>query len=227
MIKGLTGFFYGPPVQPRRIPPCPPMFPPGLFDSKGRRGIIVCGPNISHDTWRRAVFEDEGCTIYAWPCRGGVVIKENADVVDMAFLGFDKFDPPTHRFPAAEQEKEDDFARTLLKIGAKLWSSQRRYADVSAGAKEAEEDELGWKFYGWPAADGSAGVWYLEVEFGDEKLNDTARLRMAVTMGERCAVLQRLGATFFEDPKECPGLTLAYGTFHGTELVTSNDSEKS
>jgi hypothetical protein len=183
---------------------------PDFFDSNGIRRTIACGPNIPFDTWRRAVFDGEGCTIYAWPCRGGVIIKENADVVDMAFLGFDRFAPPTHRFPDAEQEKEDGFARTLLRIGATLWRSQRRYANVGAGAKEPEGEERMRRFFGWEPRDRSGGVWALEFDVDEEEPPETARLRMAVTMEERCTVLQKLGAKFYEDPKKCPGLKGAY-----------------
>jgi hypothetical protein len=72
-------------------------------ENRRRRGPICCVPgNTERDTWRRCVFNEggEGYTIYAWP-GNGVVIKQNADVVDMTFLGFNRFDPPTHR----EKEK--------------------------------------------------------------------------------------------------------------------------
>jgi hypothetical protein len=39
-------------------------------------------------------------------------------------------------------------------------------------------------------------------------------LRMAITMEERCIVLERLGAKFYKEPKECPGLKGVYSGFH-------------
>jgi hypothetical protein len=40
---------------------------------------------------------------------------------------------------------------------------------------------------------------------------------MALTMEERCMVLKRLGATFYENPRECEGLKMAYPPFPSLE----------
>lgn len=171
----------------------------------------VCGPGQPFDTWKRAFFESEGCTIYDWPSRGGIVIKQNADLVDLAFLGFDRFSPPTHRFPDDQQESEDAFARQLLKTGGKFWRSQHRFANVGIGYEEGEGEELIWRFIGWEPADGSGGMWVFEYddEDGDEPM-ETGKLRMCVTMEERCTVLKELGAKFYADPKGYEGLKWAY-----------------
>ncbi len=147
------------------------------------------------------------------------MIKENPDVVDIAFLGFDRFDPPTDRYPEEEQDKENEFALELLKIGGKHWNSQSRAADVGAGWKEAVGEERICRFFGWDPPDGSGGVWALEFDVDDEDAPETARLRMAVTMEERCGVLEKLGATFYKNPRECEGLKLVYAGFH-PEKVT-------
>jgi hypothetical protein len=175
---------------------------PDLFNPNGTRRTTVCGPSLPFDGLRRCVFETEGCTIYAWPCRGGTVIKENADIVDMAFLGFDRFSPPTHRFPSDEQAKEDEFARELLKTGGKLWANQRRFAQVGMGWEEAEGEERMCRFFGWERG----GVWALCFDVDDEEQPEAGRLKLAVTMEERCRILEKLGARFFADPKECEGL---------------------
>ena len=94
-------------------------------DAVGRTSTAY-GHGESHDTWRRTSFdkslEGEGCRIFAWPSRGGVVIKNYADAVEMMFLRFDRFDLPIG-IPADEQDKEDAFVRELLKVGGKLWQS--------------------------------------------------------------------------------------------------------
>ncbi len=72
---------------------------------------------------------------------GGVVIKDDAEVVDMAFLGFDRFPTPTHRFPAEEQEREEEFARLLRRVGGTWWASPQRASQVAMGWKEAEGPE--------------------------------------------------------------------------------------
>ena len=187
---------------------------PALYDSKGVRRTIACGPNQPFETWRRTVFSGESCTIYAWPCRGGVIIKENPDIVDMNFLGFDRFSPPAHRFPDEQQDKEDRFARQLLKVGGKLWSSQQRYANVGAGWKEPEGEERMCKFFGWDPPDESGGVWVLEFDVDDEEPPETARLRMALTMKERCTIMEKLGAKFYKDPTDYEGLRGAYTSLH-------------
>lgn len=186
------------------------LYPPELFNADGTRRTIVCQPGLSDDvSWCRSVFEGFGCTIYAWPCSGGgVVMKENADVVDMAFLGFDRFSPPTHRFD--EQDREEEFARVLRKVGGKWWASPLRQAQVAMGWKEAEGPERENWYFGWAPADGSGGVWALCFDVSDERIPGTAILRMAVTMEERCALLEKLGAKFYPDPRECEGLKDAY-----------------
>jgi hypothetical protein len=185
-----------------------------LFDENGRKRTIACGSSIPFDTWRRCVFDGEGCTIYAWPCHGGVVIKDNADIVDMAFLGFDRFNPPTHRFSEEEQDEENNFACELLKIGGKLWISQHREADVRMGFKEAEGEERMCRFLGWDPPDGTGGVWALEFDIDEEDPPETSRLRMALTMEERYTVLEKLGAKFYKDPRGYEGLKAAYAGFH-------------
>jgi len=182
---------------------------PPLYENGHR--ATVCGPGPPEwDTWRRCVFDEGGigCLIYAWP-RKGVVIKDTADIVDMAFLGFDRFDPPTHR--EKEQDKEDEFVRELLKIGGKFWTSQRRASNVGLGLKAGDDEERLERYFGWDPVDGSGGVWALEFdEYELEERPETCRLALCITMKERCTVLQKLGATFYEDPKECPGLKRAY-----------------
>jgi hypothetical protein len=182
-----------------------------LYHPDGTRRTIVCKPGLTDDvSWRRSKFEGSGCTIYAWPCSGGVVIKDDADVVDMAFLGFDRFLPPTHRFPAEQQEREEEFARLLRRVGGKWWSSPLRASQVAMGWKEAEGSERESWFFGWAPADGSGGVWALCYDVDDERIPETAILRMAVTMEERCVLLEKLGAKLYADPRECEGLKDAY-----------------
>jgi len=36
---------------------------------------------------------------------------------------------------------------------------------------------------------------------------------MAITMRERCKILERLGAVFYQDGRECPGLNAALAMF--------------
>jgi hypothetical protein len=195
--------------------PQPPRHPrTEIHDPDRPPGRTILVHTGMYDTWRRTTFSEsqEGCTIYAWPL-DGVVIKDNADAVEMLFLGFNRFDPPTHRFPSHQQEHEDAFARQLFKIGGKFWDTQQRCALVRGGMIEPECEERMYRAFGWEPADGSGGVWELAFDDYDNSIEDrieTARLRMALTMEERCMVLKRLGAIFYENPRECEGLKMAY-----------------
>jgi hypothetical protein len=54
-----------------------------------------------------------------------------------------------------------------------------------------------YRAFGWETADGSGGVWELTFDDYDDSVEErieTARLRMAIKMEERCIVLKRLRA---------------------------------
>jgi hypothetical protein len=53
----------------------------------------------------RTIFSDPGCKLYAWSARGVVGIKDNADAVDLMFLGMDRLDPQLRSND--DQEAED------------------------------------------------------------------------------------------------------------------------
>lgn len=58
---------------------------------------------------------------------------------------------------------------------------------------------------GW-TPDGGAWVWKTTKKGASEK--GGAMLQNARTMEERCLVIERLGGTFYADPKDCPFLDL-------------------
>lgn len=58
---------------------------------------------------------------------------------------------------------------------------------------------------GW-TPDGGAWVWKTTIQGASEK--GGAMLQNARTMEERCLVIERLGGTFFADPKDCHFLDL-------------------
>ena len=92
------------------------------------RHQIAPHPPIFRDPNRRAVFGEFGCHIYAWPSKGGVIIRGNADIVELKQLGFDPLDPPARR--VTDQEKEGAFCVELRKVGGRWWKSERRFLDV-------------------------------------------------------------------------------------------------
>lgn len=50
-------------------------------------------PMTKYTTNRRSEFGWNGCAVFGWPSTGGVLIKEPADIVDLEFLGVDRFQP--------------------------------------------------------------------------------------------------------------------------------------
>ena len=150
------------------------------------------------NTTQRIIFDEFGCRIYGWPSKGGVIIRKNADLVELKQLGFDPLDPPSIR--SDDQEREEAFCEDLRKIGGKWWRSEKRCLDVHFldwNDTEPTAEELRVVWFGWPKEGG-----LLVIQFErDERPDDIGRLRMAVTMEERCKLLTgRFGAKFYEDP---------------------------
>lgn len=179
---------------------------------------------------RRTIFNDREAYIFAWPSKGGVIILD-ADAIDMEFLGLDPLDPPLKRLP--DQAEEDEFCKRLLLLGAKWWDSEARRRLVWSAREEIERvrefeeeteplptmKERRFVCVGWPS---TGGLWVAEFDthlfWIEEEDNvvpeDTARLRMARTMDERCKVLRdRFQAKFYHDPREYKG----YGDLNAWE----------
>jgi len=156
---------------------------------------------------KRAKYGGWGCTLYGWPSSGGVVIREQADLVELRYLGLDPFNMPTSRH--ADPDDEDKFCVALRKIGGKWWRSEQRSIDVWVGdlhpdtmPTEEEEREV---YIGWPK---EGGVLVLE---GNESAipPEVGMLRMVGSMEERCWLLRdKLGAVYYADPRAYPGFAV-------------------
>lgn len=146
------------------------------------------GPNLRpFDTTRRTVFGEFGCCIFGYPSTGGVIIRVNADLVELKQLNFDPLNPPPTR--SSDQEREDAFCAELRKVGSKWWRSQKRFEDVpwkDWNDTEPTDEELRNVWFGWPK---EGGLLVLQCE-QDERPDDIGRLRMAETMEERCWILR-------------------------------------
>ncbi|KAI9892735.1 MAG: hypothetical protein M1814_001155 [Vezdaea aestivalis] len=202
------------------------------------RKIFRCGPGRTKylDPIPRVQLDGEQILIYAWPSRGGVIVHDHADGLDLDFLGLDRLDPPLAA-QLDDRPAEDVFAARLLLLGAKWWDSYDRFAllhDADEETHDAErvqaQEELEpwmtarerrWVCVGWPTAGksedgaGAGGLWVAEFETmgpgweeGDDiKPQDTARLRLARTMDERCEMLKtRFGAKFHKSLEDYDGL---------------------
>ena len=175
----------------------------------------------------RSAWSNYGCSIYAHPSDGSIIIKDHADIVDMTFLGFNRMAPPKDRF---KDNREDMFAKLLLKAGGTRWSSIAHWKYSMIANTAANFDERVIRVFGWPGinmypTEGGEcvenGVWVIEdtwqarFDTDDESyLADDpvveGKLRMALDMEERIEVMKELGAEFFPDARQAPGLGLAY-----------------
>ncbi|KAK2032881.1 hypothetical protein LX32DRAFT_136913 [Colletotrichum zoysiae] len=164
---------------------------------------------------KRSEFSDYGCMIFGYPSRGGIIVREHADRVELLYLGFDPLNPPTDKH--VDQKAEDRFCDALTKIGGKYWSSYRRWKDVyfrDGYNKKPTKDELVVLFLGWTDAvhyseGGNGGLLVLEYEDKDDLADGIGRLRMAVNMQERCQMMRdRFEPQFFEVASQYPGFHL-------------------
>lgn len=220
--------------------------PNALLDPMDPRRPPVCrgGPRCPYDPSVRTVFTDIDAIIFAWPSRGGVIILDAAEAIDLEFLGFNPLEPPLNRLD--DQAAEDQFCQLLLLLGAKWWDSEARFSLVSAmEAGTAGNFRVDNALYiddqppptmrekrlikaGWPSTGG--GVWIAEfdttwagVDEEDSLLPDDeeiGRLKMARTMDERCGLLKdRFRATFYGDLKDYKG----YGFFNSWDSKVSGE----
>ncbi|KAM5493376.1 hypothetical protein MaudMau93_000758 [Microsporum audouinii] len=180
---------------------------------------------------RTSCYSRDGYVIYGYPSKGpkgeaindSIIAKTGVDIVDLKFLGFDRFAPLKERLPG--QEAEDRFCGLLRKLGGRHWRSYHALYNGSVDEMTAERDDgIKW-FFAWPGIDEhpsarnlectigkdvveDGGVWALEnvyevgIEFG--------KLRMCLTMEEKVKVMKELGAVFYPDPRDCPPLADLY-----------------
>jgi hypothetical protein len=188
-------------------------------DSEQPAQVHAGGPSgidygqIKIDRTKRARFGDFGCTIYGWPSCGGVIIRNQADAIEMQYLDLDRFEPPITRLK--DQNDADAFCTRLIDIGRKWWPSEKRsqliWRELNGMGTDIEDEtdeEVRELWVGWPK---SGGVLISEFQsnIGEIKIpEDIGRLRMALTMEERYELLRkRFGAVYYEHPQEYSGFS--------------------
>ena len=196
------------------------------------KGTYVCGPRSPYHPNVRLRLGEDKVAVYAWPSRGGVIILDDAEAIDLEFLGLDPLNPPLERL--REQDGEDAFSQSLLCLGAKWWDSEERHFFVSeekaasggydaAGHRDGSfmdverpdptTREKRWVKVGWPS---TGGLWISEFDQtwgGVEDENDLpprgerfARVKMARSMDERCKILEdRFRGRFLKDMSDYEG----------------------
>lgn len=129
----------------------------------------------------------------------------------MQYLGLDRLNPAEKRF--IDQEEEDAFCLSLLRIGGKWWPNEKRAVRVgyelsciSSGMEDETDEEMMQAWIGWPE-EGGLLVAEHQSRVGNIKTpEEVGRLRMVFTNRERCDLLRnRFGAVFYKDPKDYAG----------------------
>ena len=160
-------------------------------------------PTNRYDTSKRTIFTRRGETVYGWPSTGGVLIKEFASIVDMNFLDIDRLHVSRR---SQSQDEEDAFCDRLRKTGANWWEDEESRNEVLLGARDPSDVEDRELVLGWPSQDLGGGVWVLMYATQDSIPSDFGRINLAIVMDEKCAVMEELGATFYEDPAQAAHL---------------------
>ncbi|GIZ43238.1 hypothetical protein CKM354_000647000 [Cercospora kikuchii] len=141
----------------------------------------------------RTRFGSDFPKVLGYPSSGGVLMLP-LDIAVAEYLGIPRLEK-AHR--ASDQAEEDAFCRRLRLLGAKWWESEDTYIRKLLGAEEMTEmEEKEGITVGWPGKEGKGGVWILRTR------SNAQMLRMCLDMQERCELLERLGATFYEDARE-------------------------
>jgi hypothetical protein len=141
-----------------------------------------------------------GTLVSGWPSKGGIYILQNCGGVELEFLDLDRFEVTPR---SEDQAEENAHCDRMRKLGGTWW----RYRDdfIRHAMNSPTRDDLVF-FAGWPL---QGGVWVLKTTWLDAAKMGAGRIRNAFNMAERCREIERLGGTFYQDPKNCPDLDLA------------------
>jgi hypothetical protein len=159
----------------------------------------------------RTSFNFSGCTVYGYPSSGGILVKNNADIVDLDFLSLPRNRAVKRSFDTAE---EDDFCKRLQHIGATWWKYDAEWLDnfEHHGGYFITEEQKKIIIFGWPA-DG-VGVWVLRYKQREDAPDDLGLVKMAKSMEERIEAMEKFGAEFVMDVARIEELQPGYPHHH-------------
>lgn len=157
----------------------------------------------------RTSFNSGGCTIYGYPSTGGILVKDNATILDMKFLSLPRFDAVECSFDSAG---EDAFCERLRRVGATWWRYNCEWFDnlMDNGEELVTAEQKRIMVYGWPA-DGR-GVWVLKYQQPGDLPDGFGKVRMAADMEEKIEAMKALGAEFVANPDEVEELQYPAGS---------------
>ena len=146
----------------------------------------------------RVSFTLGGCNIHGRPRTGGVWTKAGASLVDLDYLGLDRFTPVKSSKNASDEE---GFVRKLRMLGAEFRKSVDHpfYDGVSRSMGKAVT------LIRWIGLLRNGGILVLEYDLAEDDVpSNLGLLKMCVTMEERCRMMEQFGAKFYERPADCP-----------------------
>jgi hypothetical protein len=134
-------------------------------------------------------------TVYAWPSTGGRLELEDANALELDFLGIQDHFTEIERSPNATEE--DAFALKLRRIGGTFYQYR---AGLKYGDLRQNEVHM---WLGWPEDDQHrGGVWVLKLKYSEKRDRMTGRIKLAKTMKERCRAIEMCGGTFYPNPTD-------------------------
>ena len=188
-----------------------------MTDSKSTRALPTS--NITRGRQERSKqrgcssWSNHGCSVYAHPSDGSIVVKSNANIVDMTFLGLNRMAPEKESF---QDERKNRFAKLFLKAGRTRRSSVAywKYSMIVPAAltfEERMENSNDIEASAWIIED----TWQARLDTDDESYLDDdpvvlGKLQMALNIEEKIAVMKELGAKFYPEPRDFPALKNAY-----------------
>ncbi|KAI1086312.1 hypothetical protein F5B19DRAFT_479712 [Rostrohypoxylon terebratum] len=139
-----------------------------------------------------------GAAVRGYPSYGGVYVL-HCNAVELDFLGLDRFHIAMR---ALDQEEEDAHCNNMRRLGATWWESEAAYRQKTMDPDRSGDPVT---FVGWPPG---GGVWVLRTTHEDASARGVGRINNCHTMEERCRLINHMGGTFYENPRE--GLYLEF-----------------
>ena len=155
----------------------------------------MCDPDEIPMNAVRSEFGAGTTSVFGWPTSGGVWVHSECYAVELDFLHLPRFEPAA---TARWSPEEDAFCKHLEYIGATFFESELAYNQQQVSRPKYEI------WYGWPGVVPEDGVWALRTTFMQGSDLGVSRIRNAVTMQERCEVIEKLGGKFYERWEDIP-----------------------
>ncbi|KAK4212173.1 hypothetical protein QBC37DRAFT_242440, partial [Rhypophila decipiens] len=133
----------------------------------------------------------QGASVKCFPSKGGVYERRCSPMV-LDFLGLPRFDTLP---PSPDPDEENAFCAKLLHLGAEWWPS--------LPAKYAYEGAMNYPPGSGPEPPPGGGLWALAVDKDEGTRKGVGRIENSPNMEEKCKQMDKLGAVFYANPRDC------------------------